>query len=70
MQGSSDNVVGMFDCGWDSSGRRATIVLEFMKYGSLLGYLQWSGRMIRVSHSTRAAVPQDTLQPPCHHVVS
>ena len=69
-QGNCDNVVRMFDFGWDSTGTLATIVMEFVMYGSLLEYLQWSGRKMQASHSmlpclsacTCATVLQEPLQ--------
>ena len=49
-RGNCVNVVKMFDFGWDSCGTAATIVMEFVEYGSLVEYLEWSGKKIQVGY--------------------
>ena len=54
--GSCDNVVRMFDYGWQDAAASATIVMEFVEYGSLLEYLRWSGGLTLVSHSALGCI--------------
>ena len=63
-RGSCDNVVRMFDYGWEVSGMSATIVMEFVEYGSFLEYLRWSGGLTQVSHSA-LGLHRRCAQVPC-----